>query len=61
MLQKKKNIVFIGDSKLDFNVAKKTNINFISYKLKSSGYKKNIYLNSSKKFSKAINGYFNSY
>ena len=57
---KKSNIVFIGDSILDFITAKKTNINFISYRLKSKGYKKNVFLSSSKKFNKVINEYFSN-
>ena len=57
---KNKNIIFIGDSIHDYNVAKKMNIKFIAYKLNVNETNKIKNLNKSIKFKKIINEYFSN-
>lgn len=56
----KKDIIFIGDTIHDYNVAKQLKINFISYKFNSKNDKKNKNIISSKSFNKVVNEYFSN-
>ena len=56
---KNRNIIFIGDSMHDYDVAKKLNINFIAFKLNVKESNKIKYLSKSIKFKKIVYEYLN--